>query len=312
MSESRSAAEEVSGHLQFSDAEMDEYQDAEMGMFEVRHTTGFDGDMPDNAPPGLESTPRYDKSQIESVVREALQSCLTPMLDEIARKSQHNGNPGYSGETPQSKPRVGYQRHDLAAKWDKTPEQKGYQRDENDFYGKGMPGFSANGGSYYNEYMGETDGWNDRASHKGQSWGYQNSPTNAKGVDGQRRGYMGPNSRPRYHDLDYHNGSKESDQYNISYGTPREDVGVKVRPFLGRETDWFTYKTHFEALASQACWSEKTKCLKLMGALQGSLTGITAGMPHPFRYDQLIARLDAVHGISNDKEDALMKIGNCN
>ena len=48
-----------------------------------------------------------------------------------------------------------------------------------------------------------------------------------------------------------------------------------------------------------------------MGALQGNLTEITAGMPHPFKYDQLVTRLDAVHGASNDKEDVLMKISNC-
>ena len=48
-----------------------------------------------------------------------------------------------------------------------------------------------------------------------------------------------------------------------------------------------------------------------MAALQGSLTGITAGMKHPFRHEHLVARLDAVHGISNDREDALIKLGNC-
>ena len=57
-----------------------------------------------------------------------------------------------------------------------------------------------------------------------------------------------------------------------------------MRPFSDRETDWFTYKNLFEAIASRAGWSEKTMCVKLMSALQGSLAGITAGLQHPIGY----------------------------
>ena len=84
-----------------------------------------------------------------------------------------------------------------------------------------------------------------------------------------------------------------------------------LKPFYPKVTDWFTYKSHFEAIASQAGWYPKTKCVKLMGALQGSLTGVTAGMKQPVGKDQLVALLDSVHGISNDRDDALIKISNC-
>ena len=48
-----------------------------------------------------------------------------------------------------------------------------------------------------------------------------------------------------------------------------------------------------------------------MGALQRSLTGVTSGLRHPISYDQFVSRLDSVHGISDDREDALIKLSNC-
>lgn len=91
----------------------------------------------------------------------------------------------------------------------------------------------------------------------------------------------------------------------------KEDFHIKVKPFNPRETDWFTYKTHFEALACQAAWTPRTKCVRLMSALQGNLTGIMAGLSQPVTYKQLSNRLDGVHGISNSKEDASLKLNSC-
>ena len=68
------------------------------------------------------------------------------------------------------------------------------------------------------------------------------------------------------------------------------------------------YKSHFEALATQTSWSVRTKCARFMDALQGSLTGVVAGLPSPVRYNDLEARLDTVHGISSTRKDAIMKL----
>jgi len=92
----------------------------------------------------------------------------------------------------------------------------------------------------------------------------------------------------------------------------REDLTVKVRPFDQKEVDWYSYKIHFEGIAAQAGWSQHTRVTKLMGALQGSMTGIIAGLPQPIVYSELVSRIDGVYGISSAKEDAQLKLQNCN
>ena len=91
----------------------------------------------------------------------------------------------------------------------------------------------------------------------------------------------------------------------------REDLHVKVRAFDPKEQDWFSYRTHFIGLAQQAAWSDRTRTTKLMGALQGSLAGVTAGLPQPVTFDSLIARVDGIYGLANAREDAVLKLQSC-
>ena len=91
----------------------------------------------------------------------------------------------------------------------------------------------------------------------------------------------------------------------------KEDLQVKVRPFNPKESDWFSYKAHFEGLAIQAEWSERTKCTRLLSALQGKLTGVTIGLPSPVTFSELVARIDSVYGLSNAREDAALKLSSC-
>ena len=100
--------------------------------------------------------------------------------------------------------------------------------------------------------------------------------------------------RPRYND-DYYN----------------EDSHVRVRQFHAKETDWFSYRSYFEAVATQAGWSDRTKSVKLMAALDGSLIGITTGMNGQITYQDLLAKLDSIHGIENAREDAALKLSSC-
>ena len=101
------------------------------------------------------------------------------------------------------------------------------------------------------------------------------------------------------------------DDYGARSRYVREDLSIKVRPYDPREVDWLTFRGHFEAIANQAAWSGRTKCARLMSALPGSLTGVVAGLPEPIRYGDLVTRLDTIHGISNSREDAILKLGSC-
>jgi hypothetical protein len=48
-----------------------------------------------------------------------------------------------------------------------------------------------------------------------------------------------------------------------------------------------------------------------MGALDGNLLGITAGMGNEISVNDLLAKLDAIHGIDNAKNDAVTKLTSC-
>ena len=130
-----------------------------------------------------------------------------------------------------------------------------------------------------------------------------------------------PTRYPDYHDrysdnrkYQKFNEPEHRDEYdypNGNYFTPREDIGLKVRSFSPRETDWYAYKSYFESMAAQANWSNRTKVIKLMGTLPGNLTGITAEMKQPVLFSELMNQLDAVHGLANSEDDALLKLDNC-
>ena len=48
-----------------------------------------------------------------------------------------------------------------------------------------------------------------------------------------------------------------------------------------------------------------------MNSLTGKFLGVVAGLPQPILYQHLINRLDAIHGISNSRDDAILKWSNC-
>ncbi len=89
---------------------------------------------------------------------------------------------------------------------------------------------------------------------------------------------------------------------------PREDLSVKIHKFDPAETEWYSYRAHFLALAEQAAWSERTKTSRLMSSLQGSNTGVMAGMRLPITFQALLDRLDEIYGLANAKEDAVLKL----
>ena len=88
----------------------------------------------------------------------------------------------------------------------------------------------------------------------------------------------------------------------------REDLSVKVKPFEPKETDWYAWRTQFVSIAEQAGWTPRTRVLRLMGALQGNMAGVTAGLPSPVTYEALLARIDGIYGLENTREDAALRL----
>ena len=85
-------------------------------------------------------------------------------------------------------------------------------------------------------------------------------------------------------------------------------MSIKVKPFDPKETDWYAFRMHFMNLADQAAWSERTRVTRLICALQGSMAGVTAGLPHPIRLEALLAQVDGLYGLMNAEEDAALKL----
>ena len=91
----------------------------------------------------------------------------------------------------------------------------------------------------------------------------------------------------------------------------REDLSVEVMPFDPKEMDWYSFKVHFNALAQPASWSERTKVIKMLTALQGSHIGVTDGLEQPVQYDDLISHIDSIYALENDQENAMSKLQSC-
>ena len=254
---------------------------------------------------------RYDRADIEAIVRDAVDNCLPSLLNHVSPSKGSGEKTEAMGQNDLGRRDTHILSDDSGGPWEmlltrgntsSRTERAGYQRD---YYSRDVP-LSPNpwGNDNFRSRTRQRD--IDRFNSRNMTalFGSATSPVGFGGFNsGNRRDYSRPHYSPR-------RAGYQTDTPR-NYYTPREDYNIKVRPFYPKETDWFTYKSHFEAIASQAVWSPKTKCVKLMGALQGSLTGVTAGMKHPVSYDQLVARLDSVYGISNDRDDALIKISNC-
>ena len=109
---------------------------------------------------------------------------------------------------------------------------------------------------------------------------------------------------------------RDADDDTISIATveaprpPREDLSVKLQQFDPQKVEWYAYRAHFLSLADQAAWTERTRATRLMGALQGSLAGVTAGLPQPVTFEALLHRVDGIYGLANARDDAALKLQN--
>ena len=106
-----------------------------------------------------------------------------------------------------------------------------------------------------------------------------------------------------------------SREQNQDYRHEREEtgmIGIRVKPYIAKESDWFSYRVYYEQISSLAGWSDKVKCIKLLGALQGNLSAVSLGMDsNNITFAGLLRRLDEVHGTSSDRLDASRKLSTC-
>ena len=138
-------------------------------------------------------------------------------------------------------------------------------------------------------------------------YGHQYRPHDSPDLRSHSRGFRGDVVNSRYEPRNFPEDSFHLRPHTRGYGANF----VKIAPYNPKQQDWFSYKSHFESLAFKAGWDPETKCIKLLGALEGTMTGITSGMGHNLTYDTLIERIDANQGVSNAKDDAEMKLDIC-
>ena len=120
----------------------------------------------------------------------------------------------------------------------------------------------------------------------------------------QQIGYQPPTCDNHYENRIYSRPNSRDDSYSGS--TSMNSISVKN--FDPKETDWFSYKAYFEQIAKLAGWSDRVKCIKLLGALHGNLSSVILGVNGELHFGELLQRLDNVHGISNDRVEAAKKL----
>ena len=78
---------------------------------------------------------------------------------------------------------------------------------------------------------------------------------------------------------------------------------IQVKAYVSKQCDWFAYQVYFEQIANLAGWSDRVKCIKILGALQENLSAVLLGMDsRSITFEQLLVRLDEVHGVSSEKD----------
>ena len=87
-----------------------------------------------------------------------------------------------------------------------------------------------------------------------------------------------------------------------------EDLSIKVKPFDPAIIDWYAYRQQFLSIAAEAGWTDRVKVLKLLGALQNSVPGVTVGLVSPIHFEALLHRVDGIYGLTNMEYDAALKL----
>ena len=146
----------------------------------------------------------------------------------------------------------------------------------------------------YDPTMSYTDLFRSRdipLDREPQFW-QQNSQNGIRGTVNNGRYY-----RSQDHHTNYNNNGRSSRSYE-------HDTNVRVKNFNPTEHTWLDYRTYFTGIADKANWSDNTKCVKLMAALDAGMFSVTDGLPVDYTFDHLISKLDHIQGVEHVRRDA--------
>ena len=219
-------------------------------------------------------------------------------------RGQDNENAHSSGDVPRH---LDYSEGNAHTRGDAEhlgSHTRGQERTEHDRFavGQGQQTSEQSNSPYFTQSQAQRQ---DSRSHRDHGAAYYQFQ------DVYRDGYY-----PNYNE----NGQYGSDNYQRDNIYPRQHDsreeagmnGIRVKPYIPKESDWFSYRVYYEHIAKLAGWSDRVKCIKLLGALQGNLSAISLGMEGDnISFDNLLRRLDEVHGASSDRLDASRKLSGC-
>ena len=81
-----------------------------------------------------------------------------------------------------------------------------------------------------------------------------------------------------------------------------------MKNFNSKEMDWLDYRDYFTQISNKANWSDNTRCVKLLEALDSALLGVTADFGADYTFDQLIMKLDHINGADFARREASNKL----
>ena len=167
-------------------------------------------------------------------------------------------------------------------------------------YGDGSNGMNSSDmhGSnrdYYN-WPGQQNRWqnNDQAMPT-RSY----SSINSQGHDMSWSGRSENPSRPPW---------QVPSRQSTSMSRPLDDTHIRVKNFNAKEMDWLDFRDYFVQVADKANWSDNTRCVKLLAALDSGLLGVTNDLGSNYTFEQLILKLDHVNGADFARREAKNKL----
>ena len=87
-------------------------------------------------------------------------------------------------------------------------------------------------------------------------------------------------------------------------------MNVRPKNFSPKDAQWLGYREYFINVARKSRWSDETCCVKLLGALDSTLLGVTADLPPNFTFGHLLLKLDHINGADFAHVEASHKLNN--
>ena len=90
--------------------------------------------------------------------------------------------------------------------------------------------------------------------------------------------------------------------------TPREDLNVRIKNYDPKQCDWLDYREYVIQIGNRAHWSDNTKIVKLLAALDSGMLSVTAGLPLDYTFNELLQKIDSISGVQFAKRNATTQL----